>query len=115
MLRRQANGAEDRIVAEWRDGWRLSRLWTGDEHGGAAQDAGFGEISIRDVTRYTFRSHRRLYVVARAARPLAAIFKWLGLRNSVQHGNVIASIRQFEALRNGCWFYGTLSARKPPW
>jgi hypothetical protein len=31
----------------------------------------------------------------------------------VQHGNVIASIRQYQALRHGAWFYSILSATKP--
>jgi hypothetical protein len=44
--------------------------------------------------------------------PLALYGYVKGVRSAVQHGNVIASIRQYQALRHGAWFYSILSATK---
>ena len=45
--------------------------------------------------------------------PLAVLGHKKGIRSDVQHGNVIASIRQYQALRHNAWFYSILSATKP--
>jgi hypothetical protein len=45
--------------------------------------------------------------------PLAMLGRVTGVRSPVQHGNVIASIRQYQALRRDAWFYSILSATKP--
>ena len=44
--------------------------------------------------------------------PIAVYGHVKGIRSAVQHGNVIASIRQYQALRHGAWFYSILSATK---
>jgi hypothetical protein len=44
--------------------------------------------------------------------PLALMGRASGVRSAVQHGNVIGSLRQYQALDRGLWFYGILSATK---
>jgi tocopherol O-methyltransferase len=113
FLRSQILKASDRIVVkEWLDGWKIPFLWTAAQHSNAARSAGFSNVSISDVTRCTFRSHLNLYQKAVLALPLAVILERVGVRNSVQHGNVIAALRQYQALRSNCWYYAILSASK---
>jgi hypothetical protein len=45
--------------------------------------------------------------------PLAVLGRVTGIRSEVAHGNVIGSIRQYQALRHGAWFYSILSATVP--
>jgi tocopherol O-methyltransferase len=113
FLRSQLLKTSNRIVLkEWLDGWKIPFLWTAAEHSNAATSAGFFNVSISDVTRCTFRSHLILYQMAVLALPLSVILERAGVRNSIQHGNVIAALRQYQALRSNCWFYAILSAYK---
>ena len=113
MLRRRlTNGSEQKLIEEWFDGWKLPGLWTAGEHANAAHAAGFSDVHIRDVTRYTLPSHRRLYQRARRAMPLAALLRLAGFRNRILNGNFVAALRQYQTLRKDCWFYGILSARR---
>ena len=65
------------------------------------------------MTVHTRPSLRRLYRMAYWTYPIAVHGHVKGIRSAVQHGNVIASIRQYQALRHGAWFYSILSATKP--
>ncbi|SRR5258706_7591731 len=113
MLKRPKVSRTDRaLLVEWYDGWRMPGLWTAAQHAGAASAAGLMDVSIRDVTANTRASHRRLYERARRTLPIAKLLSATGLRNFVQDGNVIAALRQYQTLRNDCWFYGLLLARK---
>jgi cyclopropane fatty-acyl-phospholipid synthase-like methyltransferase len=114
MLRRPSVDAENkRLLEDWFDGWAMPGLWTAAEHVNAAKAAGLRSILIHDITRYTLPSHRRLYERARWAMPIASLLQATGLRNTVQDGNIVASLRQYQTLRRDCWFYAILSARKP--
>jgi hypothetical protein len=42
--------------------------------------------------------------------PLARLGRALGIRSAIQHGNVFGSLRQYQALERGLWFYGIVSA-----
>jgi hypothetical protein len=48
--------------------------------------------------------------MARWSYPAAALLRQLGIRSAVQHGNVIAALRQYQLLERGGWWYGILSA-----
>jgi ubiquinone/menaquinone biosynthesis C-methylase UbiE len=100
------------VLKEWLDAWKIPFLWTAAQHSNAAKSAGFVNVSISDVTRCTFRSHLRLYRMASLVLPLAIVLGHAGARNSIQHGNVIAALRQYQALRSNIWFYAILSAHK---
>jgi ubiquinone/menaquinone biosynthesis C-methylase UbiE len=113
FLRSQSvNFSDETILREWLEAWRIPFLWTAAEHSNAAKSAGFSKLLIRDVSRCTSPSHRRLYNLATLLQPAAAVLERLGVGNSFQHGNVLAGLRQYQALRNDCWFYGILSGRK---
>jgi tocopherol O-methyltransferase len=106
-------GAEaDSLVREWLDGWSIPDIDTAEEHLVAAKRAGFADAQLDDYTKTTHRSLRRLYKLACLARPIDLILFGLGLRSATQHGNVVASLRQYQLLRKGVWFYGILSGTK---
>ncbi|MGH3787324.1 MAG: SAM-dependent methyltransferase [Pseudonocardiaceae bacterium] len=103
----------ERLLHEWLVGWAVPDIDTAVEHLEHLAAAGFTEPRLDDVTVHTRPSLRRLYRMAYWTYPLAVIGHNKGIRSDVQHGNVIASIRQYQALRHGAWFYGILSAAKP--
>ncbi len=100
-------------MREWLDGWSIPDLDTREEHIAAATAAGFAEVRLSDSTHLTRRSLRRLYKLACLATPVDWMLYALSLRSRTQHGNVVASLRQYQLLCGGAWFYGILSGRKP--
>lgn len=102
----------ERLLHEWLVGWAVPDIDTAVEHLEHLAAAGFTEPRLDDVTVHTHPSLRRLYRMAYWTYPLAVLGHNKGIRSDVQHGNVIASIRQYQALRHGAWFYGILSAAK---
>jgi tocopherol O-methyltransferase len=103
----------ERLLHEWLTGWAVPDIDTPAEHTEHLAAAGFVETRLDDVTVHTRPSLRRLYRMAYLTYPLALYGYVKGVRSVVQHGNVIASIRQYQALRHGAWFYSILSATKP--
>jgi cyclopropane fatty-acyl-phospholipid synthase-like methyltransferase len=99
-----------RMVAEWLDGWAMPNLATPGQHREYARAAGFEALHLEDATPTVERSLRRLYRIATLTYPLALTARGLRLRSAVQHGNVIAAIRQYQALRRGYWVYGIFCA-----
>jgi cyclopropane fatty-acyl-phospholipid synthase-like methyltransferase len=104
----------ERLLHEWLDGWAVPDIDTPEEHLVHLTDSGFVDAQLDDVTAHTRPSLRRLYRMAYWTYPLAVFGRITGVRSAVQHGNVIASIRQYQALRHGAWFYSILSASKSP-
>jgi len=112
LKRASFSAVNERMLGEWFQGWKMPWLWTAAQLANAASSAGLRDIAINDITRHTRPSHRRLYQRARMASPLAALLRSLGARSHIQHGNFIAALRQYQTLRNDCWVYAILSARK---
>ncbi|MGH3717677.1 MAG: methyltransferase domain-containing protein [Pseudonocardiaceae bacterium] len=107
---RPLDPAGERLLHEWLDGWAVPDIDTSAEHLGHLAAAGFTDARLDDVTVHTRPSLRRLYRMAYWTYPLAVLGRRTGVRSPVQHGNVIASIRQYQALRHNAWFYSILSA-----
>jgi tocopherol O-methyltransferase len=103
----------EQLLREWLQGWAVPDIDSSGEHLAHLAAAGFTEPRLDDVTVHTRPSLRRLYRMAYWTYPLAVLGRLTGIRSKVQHGNVIASVRQYQALRHGAWFYGILSAAKP--
>ena len=102
----------ERLLHQWLDGWAIPDLDTREEHLDNAGSAGFADVRLEDVTDHTRPSLRRLYRMTFWSYPLALMGRATGVRSAVQHGNVIGSLRQYQALEHGLWFYGILSATK---
>jgi tocopherol O-methyltransferase len=103
----------ERIVREWLDGWAIPDLDTPEEHRAHAVRAGLRDAAVEDYTARVRPSLRRLFRIARVSYPFALTARVLRMRSAVQHGNVTAALRQYEALEQGHWVYGILSATKP--
>jgi cyclopropane fatty-acyl-phospholipid synthase-like methyltransferase len=110
---RPLDATGERLLHEWLTGWAVPDIDTPGEHTEHLAAAGFVETRLDDVTVHTRPSLRRLYRMAYWTYPLAVLGHVKGIRSDVQHGNVVASIRQYQALCHGAWFYSILSATKP--
>lgn len=106
------DGEAERLLREWLEGWALPGLDSAAEHREHALAAGFEHVRIEDRSREFRRSLRRLYLMTAVSYPLAWIGHLLGLRNPVQHGNVVGSLRIWESLVRGTWFYATVTATR---
>jgi cyclopropane fatty-acyl-phospholipid synthase-like methyltransferase len=104
----------ERLLHKWLDGWAIPDLDTPDEHRSSMSTSGFSDIRIDDVTTHTRPSLHRLYRITRWSYPLAILGRAAGIRSSVQHGNVLGSLHQYQALERGLWFYGIISAVATP-
>jgi tocopherol O-methyltransferase len=103
----------EQLLHEWLEGWAVPDIDTAGEHLAHLAAAGFTDPRLDDVTVHTRPSLLRLYRMAYWTYPLAVLGRITGIRSNVQHGNVVASIRQYQALRHGAWFYSILSATLP--
>jgi cyclopropane fatty-acyl-phospholipid synthase-like methyltransferase len=107
---RPLDRAGEQLLHEWLDGWAIPDLDTRAEHARHARAAGFSQFQLDDVTQNTRPSLRRLYRMSNWSYPIAKLGHVLGIRSAIQHGNVFGSLRQYQALERGLWFYGILSA-----
>jgi tocopherol O-methyltransferase len=104
--------AAEPMVREWLDGWVIPDLDTPEEHRVHATAAGLSAVQLDDFTPRARRSLRRLYRIAMVSYPFALTARVLRMRSATQHGNVIGAVRQYQALEQGYWLYGVLSATK---
>lgn len=111
--RRDLQGLEAGMVRGWLAGWMMPDLDTFDEHLAHATAAGFAGADVRDATRFTRPSLRRLFLRSAILYPIAILLRLTRIRSETQHGNVRASVLQYLALRRDLWGYGILHARRP--
>lgn len=110
--RRGLDPDDEEVVRTWLDGWAIPDLDTAEEHAEAAERAGMSDARVQDFTPRVRYSLDRLHRRAIAATPVNWLLHSLGLRNKIQHANVVSSLLQHRALRLGAWFYGVLTATK---
>jgi cyclopropane fatty-acyl-phospholipid synthase-like methyltransferase len=109
---RPLSAGGEQLLHQWLKGWAIPDLDTRAEHMAHAAAAGLADAHIDDITAHTQPSLRRLYQLTRWFYPLAVVGRAVGIRSAVQHGNVIGSLCQYQALNHELWFYGILSAAK---
>jgi len=102
----------EKLLHDWLDGWSIKDLDEASEHQRYAENCGFTEFEIENITEYTKPSLKHLHSMASKLWSLGIFLKGIGLRNKVNHGNHFSSIKQFEALENKLWYYGLLSLKK---
>ena len=102
----------EELLHQWLDGWSIKDLDASSEHQKYAEQCGFTELEIENITEYTKPSLKHLHSMASKLWKLGIFLKGIGLRNKVNHGNHFSSIKQFEALENKLWYYGLLSLKK---
>jgi tocopherol O-methyltransferase len=111
--RRPLDAAGERLLRQWVTGWAIPDLDTPSEHLANLAAAGFIDERLEDVTEHVRCSLRRLYRIAQVSFPLAVLGRAARLRSTVQHGNVMGSLRPYQALNHGLWFYAIVVARSP--
>ena len=102
----------EKLLHDWLDGWSIKDLDASFEHKDHAEQCGFTEFEIENITEFTKPSIKHLHSMASKLWILGIILKGIGLRNKINHGNHFSSIKQFEALENKLWYYGLLSLKK---
>jgi cyclopropane fatty-acyl-phospholipid synthase-like methyltransferase len=103
---------DEKLLHSWLDGWSIKDIDTYDEYKNNAIKCGFVDFELKDITKNTKPSLRHLYSMSSKLLKIGKGLKMFGLRNDINHGNQVGSIRQYEALENNLWYYGILSLRK---
>ncbi len=102
----------EKLLHDWLDGWSINDIDAYQEHKINAEQSGFVDFEIEDITEYTKPSLKHLHSMASKLWRFGQFLKRIGLRNKINHGNHFSSIKQFEALENKLWYYGMLSLKK---
>ncbi|MEM6722389.1 MAG: methyltransferase domain-containing protein [Bacteroidota bacterium] len=103
----------ERLLAWWLRRWAIPDIDTKAEHHDHAQQAGFQQIEIWDKTPNVRISLKNLWKKSAQWLPVGVLLRLLFIRSKTQHGNQVASIRQYQALNKDLWFYGMIRAEKP--
>jgi cyclopropane fatty-acyl-phospholipid synthase-like methyltransferase len=101
---------DEALLHSWLSGWAIPDISTSHEWLGWAQEAGFQDTQLADITSNVRPSLRRLYRLAILARPGANTLYALGLRSKTQQGNMRGAFDQYRALQRDLWFYALLTA-----
>lgn len=109
---RNLTAREESLLQDWLHRWAIPDIDSPAEHRRDLLAAGFEHIEVEDFTRYAFISLKNLYLISRRWLWANYLLYPLGLRSREQHNNIVGSIRQFQGLRRGLWFYGLITARK---
>lgn len=96
----------EKLLHDWLTGWSIRDLDAFSEHQTHAEQCGFVEFAIENITEHTMPSLRHLHSMASKLWKLGLFLKGIGLRNDINHANHFSSIKQFEALEKKLWFYG---------
>lgn len=86
-------------------GWALSGLANRGIFTETAEEAGFKNHTVINMTKSIFPSAKRMYLASFIAYPFNKLLMWMGLRNRYHEGNIIAAYYQFRALKRGDWEY----------
>jgi tocopherol O-methyltransferase len=103
---------QETLLSRWLSGWAIPGIDTPSEHLTHAKQMGFDQIMIRDYTQIAWISLKNLHKISRRWAWIGYVLHTLGIRNKVQHGNHMGGIFQFQALNQGAWFYGVITAVK---
>ncbi|MBU6339954.1 MAG: methyltransferase domain-containing protein [Bacteroidetes bacterium] len=102
----------EQLLAAWLRPWAIPDIDTLEEHRAHALTAGFQSAEIQDVTPRVRVSLRNLHELCTQWLPIGRVFKFFGIVNDIRLNNVRASIRQYEALEEGAWYYAMGVFRK---
>lgn len=103
------------VIRQMLDGWEVNYLETPERFQQFMQQAGFGNIRYRNISRYTAHSSRRLYRFYHLAL-LYQLWKRLSFSNPatpVQKRNILTCKYQYHGMKKGLWQYGLVSGCKP--
>lgn len=105
--------ADERLLGDWYRGWAMADLATRDELETCFVGAGFGDVRLDEITDKVVPSLRRLYRLSVGLFPIAKGLHLARIRDDAAHGNIVSSLKQWQALRRGLWSYWLGLAVKP--
>ena len=103
----------EQLIRQWLRPWAIPDIDSEAEHLGHARSAGFVDLEFRDITSQSMQSVINLWEHGTRWLWAAKLFHKLGIVSSIQVGNVEAVIYQCEAMNQGLWKMGLLSAHVP--
>ncbi len=106
------NAKDKRTLNNWLRGWSVNFLETSRNFKKYLKEAGFEDISYRDITENAMPSITRLYRYSFPAIIFGKIAEFIRIRNKVQTGNVWGAFYQYKAIKKGLWEYGMIYAKK---
>ncbi len=109
---RPLNPKGEKLIMSWLNRWAIDDIDTETEHLNHGKSAGFQRVEIQDVTKNMKVSLRNLYNNSRKWLWFSKLLQYTWIRSKVQHANMYASIKQYEALEDKLWYYAFISARK---
>ena len=110
----QYQNNDNPVIRRWLDGWQVNYLETPQRFAGFMEEAGFKNISYRDISKFTNNSCRRLYRFYFLAS-LYLIWKKLTFSyktTPVQKGNIQACKFQYIGMKKKLWQYGMIGGVK---
>jgi tocopherol O-methyltransferase len=103
------------VIRNWIDGWQVNYLESPERFQKFMEEAGFNNISFRDISKYTAHSSKRLYKFYFLAS-LYLIWKTISFSNrstDMQRKNIAACKYQYVGMKRGLWQYGLIVGTKP--
>jgi cyclopropane fatty-acyl-phospholipid synthase-like methyltransferase len=104
---------DEAVFREYMNGWAIPDHPTGREFLSWAAEVGLTDVTMEDLSFRVWRSIRRLHRIAAVLQAGETALHLIGLRSSVQHGNVVGALRLWPAFQRHLWFLGLMTARKP--
>jgi len=102
-------------IRSWLDGWQVNYLDSPQRFQEFMKNAGFQNISFKDISKYTAHSSRRLYKFYFLAK-LYLLWKTITFSNratEMQKKNIAACKHQYFGMKHGLWIYGLIVGTKP--
>jgi tocopherol O-methyltransferase len=103
-------GQDEIRMDRWLKGWGVKALDMASEFEDKLFDAGFKNITFRDITPHVMPSSKRLYWYSWPAIILSKLGELIGLRSAFQTENLYGARCQYQTLKKGLWRYGIFYA-----
>lgn len=103
---------EQAIIEPWLQGWAMPGLLTPGKYHECLNDRGFSRIQLKDITKFTRPSLKRLDRMATFLLPIVKGLNWFNIINDAHYGNVRGYYYQNRALQKGLWNYWVITAQK---
>jgi tocopherol O-methyltransferase len=100
------------LKKKWLNNWAIEDLDTEEEHFNQMKSVGFKSIEIENFNDRVGVSLRNLHEKCKRSYPLEWVLKFFKIRSAVQHGNLVGSMRQYDAFQKGIWWYSVIAAEK---
>ena len=107
------SAVERSFVEPWLSGWAMPSLLSPAEYEELIQRTGFGDLRRYDLTGAVARSLARLERIASRLLPAGRLLRAMRAMGATDFANLVATVRQMEALERGLWRYVVLVADKP--